>query len=204
MPTRPVRRRRAHSPCRRMQRLRPRPLIRHRLRRLRRPKHGYVAQAGQAWRESPPPQSTDHTPRNWRWQPQNRAVARLLRRIRWAAQANTLPPADGAKSLMRLGKCVLKRVRRSSKPGASRGTLRQARPGIEPARSWQALRGKCFALHITGCCRPVPQSRAGRAWCGTAPLRSAPFGCAATPVMSCAHSAPAARPAGYSSPRSKA
>jgi len=60
-----------------------------------------------------------------------------------------------------------------------------------PASSRPVLGSRCGVnclrqFNITGCCRPVPQSRAKRAWCGTAPLRSAPFGCAATPVMSCA------------------
>lgn len=73
-------------------------------------------------------------------------------------------------------------------------TSRQAPAGIEPAASWQALRGKWLApLHITGCCTHARQSFAG----------SLPPGMRATPVMSGAHSAPAAWPAGYSSPRSK-
>jgi hypothetical protein len=46
----------------------------------------------------------------------------------------------------------------------------QARSGIEPAQAWQAPRGELrrSAIQHNGLLPKVPQSRAGRAWCGTA------------------------------------
>jgi hypothetical protein len=64
--------------------------------------------------------------------------------------------------------------RRCQRAGARR-PRGQAPVGVEPAAPWQPLRGKCFALHITGCCTPQPRSLAG--------ARSAQQ-CRATPVMS--------------------
>jgi len=90
-----------------------------------------------------------------------------------------------------------------SKPGAARRATKQGKAGIEPALPWQSLRGKCFALHITGCCRPVPQSRAKRAWCGTAtPAAARPSG-GRQPPLCLAPLRACSAASWYSSPRSK-
>ena len=87
------------------------------------------------------------------------------------------------------------RHRRDRSQALARRTTRQAAAGIEPAAAWQSLRGESLArFNITGCCRQPRRS--------LAKARSLP-GLTATPVMSCAAAAPAARPAGYGSPRSK-
>ena len=92
------------------------------------------------------------------------------------ARASVAPDAD------------LLATARSQSHGASRRAGMQARSGIEPAPAWQAPRGELryAQFNITGDCHQVPQSRARRAWCGTAALRFAPFGFMAIPVMSCA------------------
>jgi len=55
---------------------------------------------------------------------------------------------------------------RTARPGASRSTVKQAAPGIEPAAAWQSPRGelRCAQFNITGCCTKCGQSRAMRAW----------------------------------------
>ncbi len=58
----------------------------------------------------------------------------------------------------------MRRLLRSAR--CARGPRGQARPGIEPARAWQSLRGELLAqFNITGCCHEAPQS-----------LRCAPLG----------------------------
>ena len=76
--------------------------------------------------------------------------------------------------------------------GAARRTLRQARPGIEPVRSWQALRGELpAAIQHNGLLHAMPSFARG--------ARSVPA-LRATPVMSGAAAAPARASARGTSP----
>lgn len=68
---------------------------------------------------------------------------------------------------------------RTSRLGAMREGDAQGRPGIEPARPWPVRRGKCCALHITGCSAKCRQSPTELAWCRH---RSAPCGFAEPPL----------------------
>lgn len=150
------------------------------------------------------------------------ALAWVLARIHRTRQAHTPKRLDAVKSLRLKEKPPTPPTERASRGlrGATRAplghvaacdglkasalrarTTRQAPAGIEPAASWQALRGKCFALHIAG----VDRSRAVRSQARSAarPLRFAtrPSG-SINPRYVLRPFAPAARPAGYSSPRS--
>jgi hypothetical protein len=82
------------------------------------------------------------------------------------------------------------------------GLRDKARRALSPPVLGSRCGVNCCAIQHNGLLPPTAALARKLARCGSASLRCAPFGWAATPVMSCAHSAPAAWPAGYSSPRS--
>lgn len=70
----------------------------------------------------------------------------------------------------------LARAREATNPDSARIAAIEAEQ-----RQW-CDRRETLDHRDASCCRPVPHSREGRAWFGTAALHFAPFGCAATPL----------------------
>lgn len=89
-------------------------------------------------------------------------LSRGLRRVQCRQRGHGKPRAR----LRRAGVAAVPLASaRTSRLGATREGDAQGRPGIEPARPWPVRRGKCCALHITGCSAKCRQSLARLAWC---------------------------------------
>lgn len=102
------------------------------------------------------------------------------RKYPWGAEPHPDRPSRGLQGVQRGGQgtasrapgyavpdsnAVLPASPATSSLGATREGGTQGRAGIEPASPWPALRGKCYALNITGCYAKCRQSPTQLAWC---------------------------------------
>ncbi len=93
-------------------------------------------------------------------------LSRGLRRVQCRQRGHGKPRAR----LRRAGVAAVPLASaRTSRLGATREGDAQGRPGIEPARPWPVRRGKCCALHITGCSAKYGHSLASSLGVRTAP-----------------------------------